>query len=189
MADPIYINISDAAEGADLARAIGRHGLSAGLVRSGARWQVEISSHFRPVSLGRSEISMVPMPNMPMVPISVIAETAALAWPTASGDADRAAQFIHRPRRRQDLAQRRIEHRGHAPYRAHAGAHGAEHTMAADLGNARRANDRQRENPAREARIAAVTFGDPVAGEHGIAECAREIIDNRHWTVSTAGFI
>lgn len=44
MADPIYINISDAAEGADLARAIGRHGLSAGLVRSGARWQVEISS-------------------------------------------------------------------------------------------------------------------------------------------------
>ena len=44
MADPIYINISDAAEGADLARAICRHGLSAGLVRSDTRWQVEISS-------------------------------------------------------------------------------------------------------------------------------------------------
>ena len=44
MAEPIYINISDAAEGAELARAIGRHGLSAGLVRSDARWQVEVSS-------------------------------------------------------------------------------------------------------------------------------------------------
>jgi hypothetical protein len=44
VADPIYINISDAAEGADLARAICRHGLSAGLVRNDARWQVEISS-------------------------------------------------------------------------------------------------------------------------------------------------
>ena len=44
MADPIYINVSDAAEGAALARAIGRYGLSAGLVRSDARWQVEISS-------------------------------------------------------------------------------------------------------------------------------------------------
>jgi hypothetical protein len=44
MADPIYINISNAAEGAALARAIGRYGLSAGLVRSDTRWQVEISS-------------------------------------------------------------------------------------------------------------------------------------------------
>jgi hypothetical protein len=44
VAEPIYINITDAAEGADLARAISRHGLSAGLVRSEARWQVEISS-------------------------------------------------------------------------------------------------------------------------------------------------
>ncbi len=34
---------------------------------------------------------MVPMPNMPMVPISVIADTAAEAWPTASGGAVRAA--------------------------------------------------------------------------------------------------
>ena len=34
---------------------------------------------------------MVPMPNMPMVPISVIAETAAEAWPTASAGALRAA--------------------------------------------------------------------------------------------------
>jgi len=44
MADPVYINIHDAAEGAKLARAIRRHGLSAGLVHSNARWQVEISS-------------------------------------------------------------------------------------------------------------------------------------------------
>ena len=44
MADPVYINIDDAAQGAELARAIGRHGLSAGLVRSSARWQVEVSS-------------------------------------------------------------------------------------------------------------------------------------------------
>ena len=39
--------------------------------------QVVISSHLGPRSCERSEISMVPMPNMPMVPISVIAETAA----------------------------------------------------------------------------------------------------------------
>ena len=44
MADPVYINIDDASQGAELARAIGRHGLSAGLVRSNARWQVEVSS-------------------------------------------------------------------------------------------------------------------------------------------------
>ena len=44
MADPIYVNVGDAAEGADLARSLGRHGLMAGLVRSDARWQVEISS-------------------------------------------------------------------------------------------------------------------------------------------------
>ena len=44
MADPIYLNINDPAQGADLARAICRHGLSAGLVRSDTRWQVEISS-------------------------------------------------------------------------------------------------------------------------------------------------
>jgi hypothetical protein len=44
VADPIYIKVGDAAEGADLARAIGRHGLSAGLVRSDAHWQIEISS-------------------------------------------------------------------------------------------------------------------------------------------------
>jgi hypothetical protein len=44
MAAPIFIDIGGAAEGAELARAIGRHGLSAGLVRSGARWQVEINS-------------------------------------------------------------------------------------------------------------------------------------------------
>ena len=44
MADPIYVDVGDAAEGADLARSLGRHGLMAGLVRSDARWQVEISS-------------------------------------------------------------------------------------------------------------------------------------------------
>ena len=44
MAAPIYINVGDAAEGADLARSLGRHGLEAGLVRSDARWQVEVRS-------------------------------------------------------------------------------------------------------------------------------------------------
>ena len=44
MADPVYINIDDASQGAELARAISRHGLSAGLVRSNDRWQVEVSS-------------------------------------------------------------------------------------------------------------------------------------------------
>ncbi len=44
MAEPIYVNVGDAAEGAALARSLGRHGLMAGLVRSDARWQVEISS-------------------------------------------------------------------------------------------------------------------------------------------------
>ena len=44
MADPVYINVDDAAEGAELARAIGRHGVSAGLVHCNARWQVEIST-------------------------------------------------------------------------------------------------------------------------------------------------
>ena len=44
MADRIYVNVDDAADGAALARAIGRYGLSAGLVRSDTRWQVEISS-------------------------------------------------------------------------------------------------------------------------------------------------
>jgi hypothetical protein len=53
--------------------------------------QVEIRSHLRPLSPGRSEISMVPIPNMPIVPISVIADTAADAWPTASAGAVRAA--------------------------------------------------------------------------------------------------
>lgn len=44
MADRIYVNVNDAADGAALARAIGRYGLTAGLVRSDTRWQVEISS-------------------------------------------------------------------------------------------------------------------------------------------------
>jgi hypothetical protein len=44
MADPVYLNVDDAVSGAQLARALGRHGLSAGLVRSDARWQIEIDS-------------------------------------------------------------------------------------------------------------------------------------------------
>ena len=44
MAAPVYINVGDAAEGADLARSLGRHGLLAGLVRSDVRWQVEVRS-------------------------------------------------------------------------------------------------------------------------------------------------
>jgi hypothetical protein len=44
MADPIYINVGSASEGADLARSLGRHGLTAVLVRSDTCWQVEISS-------------------------------------------------------------------------------------------------------------------------------------------------
>ena len=42
MAAPIYINVGDAAEGASLACSLARHGLLAGLVRSDARWQVEV---------------------------------------------------------------------------------------------------------------------------------------------------
>ena len=38
---PIYIDVGDAAEGADLARSLGRQELLAGLVRKDARWQVE----------------------------------------------------------------------------------------------------------------------------------------------------
>ena len=41
---PIYINVGDAAEGADLARSLGRQELLAGLVRNHARWQVEVRS-------------------------------------------------------------------------------------------------------------------------------------------------
>ena len=44
MADPLYIDVADAAEGAELARSLGRHGLGATLVRNDARWQVEMTS-------------------------------------------------------------------------------------------------------------------------------------------------
>ena len=44
MARPIYINVAGAVEGADLVRSLGRHGLMAGLVRTDARWQVEVRS-------------------------------------------------------------------------------------------------------------------------------------------------
>ena len=43
MADPIAIKVANAADGADLARCLGRHGLAAALVRSDARWQVEVA--------------------------------------------------------------------------------------------------------------------------------------------------
>ena len=44
MAVPVYINVGDAAEGADLVRALGCNGLPAKLARTGRDWQVEISS-------------------------------------------------------------------------------------------------------------------------------------------------
>ena len=44
MAEAIYINVADAAEGAHLARSLVRHGLAAALVQTDARWQVEVSS-------------------------------------------------------------------------------------------------------------------------------------------------
>ena len=44
MAKPLYIDVTDAPEGADLARTMRRHGLTAGLVRGSTGWQVEISS-------------------------------------------------------------------------------------------------------------------------------------------------
>lgn len=44
MGDPIYINVASAAEGAELARSLGRHGLAAALVRNDAHWQVEVAS-------------------------------------------------------------------------------------------------------------------------------------------------
>lgn len=44
MAEPLYVEVTDAPEGADLARTMRRHGLTAGLVRAGSNWQVEIRS-------------------------------------------------------------------------------------------------------------------------------------------------
>ena len=44
MAERVFIGVDDGVEGADLARCLGRHGLSAGLVRAGSRWQVEVRS-------------------------------------------------------------------------------------------------------------------------------------------------
>ena len=44
MAERIFIGVEDGVEGADLARCLGRHGLRAGLVRNGVRWQVEVKS-------------------------------------------------------------------------------------------------------------------------------------------------
>jgi hypothetical protein len=42
--DRVFISVDDGVAGADLARCLGRHGLSAGLVRPGGRWQVEVRS-------------------------------------------------------------------------------------------------------------------------------------------------
>ena len=44
MAKPLYIEVTTAPEGADLARTMRRHGLTAGLVRGSSGWQVEIRS-------------------------------------------------------------------------------------------------------------------------------------------------
>ena len=44
MTDPIYIGVDGPVEGANLVRALGYHGLSSGLVRSDARWQIEVTS-------------------------------------------------------------------------------------------------------------------------------------------------
>ena len=44
MADPVFIRVDDAVDGADLVRCLGRHGLAAGLVRAGSHWQVEVRS-------------------------------------------------------------------------------------------------------------------------------------------------
>jgi hypothetical protein len=44
MRDRIFIDVDDGVDGADLARCLCRHGLSAGLVRTGTRWQVEVRS-------------------------------------------------------------------------------------------------------------------------------------------------
>ncbi|HEX2111578.1 MAG TPA: hypothetical protein VHF67_08490 [Gaiellaceae bacterium] len=44
MADPVFIAVDDGVAGADLVRCLARHGLAAGLVRAGGRWQVEVDS-------------------------------------------------------------------------------------------------------------------------------------------------
>ena len=43
MTDPIYIGVDGPVEGANLVRALSYHGLSSGLVRSDARWQIEVN--------------------------------------------------------------------------------------------------------------------------------------------------
>lgn len=44
MHERVFIGVDDGVDGADLARCLGRLGLSAGLVRIGSRWQVEVRS-------------------------------------------------------------------------------------------------------------------------------------------------
>ena len=44
MTDPIYIGVDGPVEGANLVRALSYHGLSSGLVRSDALWQIEVIS-------------------------------------------------------------------------------------------------------------------------------------------------
>ncbi len=70
MAAPIYIKVGDAAEGADLARSLGRHGLLAALVRADALWQVEISS---PREDARSFLADVGVRLPPGVEVSAMA--------------------------------------------------------------------------------------------------------------------
>ena len=42
MADFVFIAVDDGVAGADLVRCLARHGLAAGVVRAGGRWQVEV---------------------------------------------------------------------------------------------------------------------------------------------------
>jgi hypothetical protein len=44
VADSVFVVVDDGVAGADLVRCLTRHGLAAGLVRAGGRWQVEVDS-------------------------------------------------------------------------------------------------------------------------------------------------
>jgi hypothetical protein len=44
MPDPVVIDVDNTVEGVGLVQCLSRHGLIAGLVRTGSRWQVEVRS-------------------------------------------------------------------------------------------------------------------------------------------------
>jgi hypothetical protein len=58
MAEPLFFDVRDAPEGAELARTMRRHGLTAGLVRSGIHWRVEISSPHEDPRLFLSDVGV-----------------------------------------------------------------------------------------------------------------------------------